>query len=414
LLSIGILADHRDEEDPYGLRPIGLPLVAGVSSSRFRNFGKGEFEFLLSFRKNRPTTANRTLAESLEIAPVKRTKFLGDLATLGALSFVTGCAASSNEMTPADPSTLYRSRHPLPSPSPSYKPSPSPSALVPSPTPTILNPTQWWGVTIDDPSNVSGLVSSLSSLPVKPIARICFDAENGPSGFTNAIAAISPVAYIMGQPFDSSDVAKTSLSTYTSMTSAYLSAFPNLTAWEVGNEVNGEWLGGTPYSGSGAATGTNNPVVAKIYAAWQLVRAAGRKTALTLYYEPSQTVTPGYDMIPWAQANIPSDMAAGLDYVLVSYYETDNNHIRPTLAQWTTIFQGLEAIFPNSYLGFGEIGMDNPATSSTLSTAESIMSYYYVLKPAVQNWIGGFFWWYFAEDCVPTSKPLWSLLDSLV
>jgi hypothetical protein len=301
------------------------------------------------------------------------------------------------------------------SPAPTLTPTTTRTAS-PSPahTPTILTSNRWWGVTIDDVRNVAGLVASLSALQAKPIARICFDAESSPSDFASAISAISPVAYIMGQPFDSLDVPKTSLSQYTATTSAFLGAFPNLSAWEVGNEINGEWLGGTPYTGSGAATGMSNPVVAKAYGAWQLVRAAGKKTALTLCYEPAQTVTAGYDMVPWATQNIPSDMAAGLDYVLVSYYETDNQGIRPTLAQWTTIFQQLQAIFPNSYLGFGEIGMDNPATSTTLAQAESIMRYYYALTPAVQNWIGGFFWWYFAEDCVPSSTPLWSVLDSVI
>jgi hypothetical protein len=340
---------------------------------------------------------------------VKRTKFLGELGTLGALGVLAGCAGGSSSLPASDSMTLAHRHRAVPSPSPSPAPAPTPAPL-----PTALTPSQWWGVTIDDPTNVSGLVAALSELKAKPLARICFDAGGGPSDFTSAISAISPVAYIMGQPYDSSDVQKTSLATYTSTTSAYLTAFPNLTAWEIGNEVNGEWLGGAPSTGSGAATGMSNPVVAKIYGAWQLVRAAGKKTAMTLYYEPPQTVTDGYDMIPWAQANIPTDMAAGLDYVLVSYYETDNQSIRPTLAQWTAIFQQLQAIFPNSYLGFGEVGMDNLATSSTLAQAESIMQYYYSLTPQVQNWIGGFFWWYFAEDCVPTSKPLFALLNSLI
>jgi hypothetical protein len=325
---------------------------------------------------------------------VKRTNFLGELGTLGTLSVFAGCAGGASSLPSSDqysPASFGR-RH--------ASPSPSAPAPTPTPVPTILTPHQWWGVTIDDPSNVSGLVTALSGMKTKPIARICFDAESAPSSFASAIAAISPVAYIMGQPFDSSDVATTSLSLYTSTTSAYLSAFPNLTAWEVGNELNGEWLGSNAQ--------------AKAYAAWQLVRAAGKKTALTLYYEPSQTVTAGYDMVPWATQNIPSDMKAGLDYVLVSYYESDNENVRPTLAQWTAIFQQLQAIFPNSYLGFGEVGIDNPATSATLAQAESIMKYYYTLTPQVQNWVGGFFWWYFAEDCVPGSKPLLPLLNSLI
>jgi hypothetical protein len=133
---------------------------------------------------------------------------------------------------------------------------------------------------------------------------------------------------------------------------------------------------------------------------WKLVHNAGHKTALTFYYEPSPGA--GYDMVGWA-ANLAKglpDMAAGLDYILVSYYETDNNDVRPTLAEWETLFTSLHNDFPNAKFGFGEIGLDNPVTSGTLSQAESIMAYYYGLQPVIPGatWVGGDFWWYWAED----------------
>jgi hypothetical protein len=107
-------------------------------------------------------------------------------------------------------------------------------------------------------------------------------------------------------------------------------------------------------------------------------------------------------------------MALGLDQVLVSYYEVDNNNVRPTLAEWTTIFQGLQTVFPNASLGFGEIGLSTPVTSATLPCAQNIMSYYYTLKPSVSKWWGGFFWWYGQQDLVPTSQPLFALLKSSI
>ena len=118
-------------------------------------------------------------------------------------------------------------------------------------------------------------------------------------------------------------------------------------------------------------------------------------------------MTSGYDMVPWTEANFASlpDMASGLSKVLVSYYETDNDNIRPTLAEWTTLFQSLATIFPNASLGFGEVGMDKPATSATLSQAESIMTYYYTLRPGVPSWWGGYFWWNAQEDSGPGHLP---------
>jgi hypothetical protein len=106
-------------------------------------------------------------------------------------------------------------------------------------------------------------------------------------------------------------------------------------------------------------------------------------------------------------------MKAGLDYVFVSYYEVDNANIRPSPEQWDALFQSLQTVFPNAKLGFGEIGMDNPVTSSDFAQAQGIMRYYYGLRPNVRHWAGGDFWWYFAEDCVPTTQPLLATLESL-
>ena len=337
---------------------------------------------------------------------MKREIFLSALSGIA----LAGCAGSGSIDSTGSLSAEARRRR---SPSPSPHPSPSAS---PSAAPSISPGGLAWGVTLDSvdgQSSFGPVVTALSSLGVRPWVRLVIDngSSAAVSNYTAAYNAISPVADIMWEICDSSYVQGTSLATYQQITSNFLAAFPNSGLWEVGNELNGEWLGGKPYS---SAVGVNNPPVAKAYAAWK--RAAGKQTALTLYYEPSQTVTQGYDMVPWAQANFASlqDMAQGLNKVLISYYETDNNNVRPTLAQWTTIFQGLRAVFPNAGLGFGEFGLSNPATSSTLSKAQSIMSYYYGLRPAVSNWWGGGFWWYGAEDLVPNSKPLFTLLKSLV
>ncbi|MGD0476087.1 MAG: hypothetical protein ABSB70_23125 [Candidatus Velthaea sp.] len=235
-----------------------------------------------------------------------------------------------------------------------------------------------------------------------PVTRVVFDRQESASYYTQAIKQFDAVGYTMGELLDSSDIGSVSVSSVLTRTNQYLSTLgSSVDVWEIGNEVNGEWLG--------------SDVPAKIHESFSAVKAAGGKTEMTLYYEPPQTVTPGYDMIPWEEntANVPSDMHAGLDYVLVSYYETDNNGIRPTQAQWNVLFSQLAADFPNAQIGFGEIGMDNPATSSNLSQAENIMQYYYGLQfPAIPRFVGGDFWWYFAEDCVPTSKPLLTELES--
>jgi hypothetical protein len=344
---------------------------------------------------------------------MKRSYFLTAIAA-GSLA---GCGASTPAVV-GDDSLLARGRrHPTPGPSPVPTPTAAPTAQPSTAPPSALA----WGVSFDSldgasSSQIASVVAMLSALPKRPWSRIVLDSGSSGTATGNyaaAIRAIAPVSSIMVELVDSSYVTGTSLAAYQQITSNFLAAFPNVDLWEIGNELNGEWLGGKSYS---SAVGLNNPPLAKAYASWKLVKAAGKKAALTLYYEPSQTVTNGYDMVTWAQRNFASlpDMAQGLDKVLVSYYEVDNANVRPSLAQWTAIFQALHVTFPNAQLGFGEIGLSNPATSSTLARAQSIMSYYYGLKPNVANWWGGSFWWYGQQDLVPTSKPLFTLFKSLV
>jgi hypothetical protein len=266
-------------------------------------------------------------------------------------------------------------------------------------------------------------VAPVKELGVKPAIRIAFNPGTSPSYYARGIARLSPIAYLMAEPVDSSEVKATSLHAYVSKFKTFLRAFPNIQIWEVGNELNGEWLGGKPYT---KAVGLQNPVVAKAYYAWQAVSSASVPTALTLYYQPPQTVTHGYEMLPWARANFASlrDMAQSLSYVLVSYYEVDNDEIRPSPAQWSRLFSKLHAIFPNAQLGFGEVGLDCPfdargkhCGSPTLAKAKSVMRYYYTLKPSLPagaHWAAGDFWWYAAEDFEPTNKPLYAYFKSLV
>jgi hypothetical protein len=55
--------------------------------------------------------------------------------------------------------------------------------------------------------------------------------------------------------------------------------------------------------------------------------------------------------------------------------------------------------------------MDNQATAATFPAAQSLLSYYYGLAIDLPYYVGGYFWWYYDEDCLPVSKPLWSTLQ---
>jgi hypothetical protein len=247
------------------------------------------------------------------------------------------------------------------------------------------------------------------------VVRIVADGSGWSASADAARAAkYQPFAAVILQLYDSSDIkaGSPSLATVTSTTNAYLANSASYNVFEIGNEVNGSpgggWLTGCPSKTQAFTAST--PCVGDYYKMWQLVHAAGKQTELTFYYEPSPSS--GYDMVGWAQhlaAAFP-DMAAGLNEAFVSYYEVDNGNVRPSLATWTSLFGSLHQSFPNAKLGFGEIGLDNPVTSGTLSQAENIMDYYYGLQPAVPGWVGFDGYWYYAEDASAIEPTLYKIV----
>jgi len=256
------------------------------------------------------------------------------------------------------------------------------------------------GVTVDDVSNLSGIVASLAALPHEPTARIVFDEGQPPSYYAQPVAAVHGVAHVLGAILDSQYVTTVSVPQYAQRTSSYLAALGgDVDVWEVGNEINGNWLGAT------------SDVVAKMTGAFDLVKAAGGRTELTLYGCSDSGAE--YDMITWVQANVPARLLTGLDYVLVSYYEGDCGAPR---TDWTGAFQQLRALFPTAGLGFGEVGYvdgsGNDIAPADEASASSYLQRYYGMQVPVPGYVGGHFWWYFAEDMVPSSKPLFGVLSA--
>ncbi len=264
------------------------------------------------------------------------------------------------------------------------------------------------GITFDNVSNDCGATSSELTAEKAlndPTVRVVFDPGSA-SCYRSAMEAFHQYGHTMGQLIDSSEMPRYTLARVRSRTSSYVSTLKSsVDIWEIGNEVNGEWLSRVTCSGGDECSAQADDVMSKVEAMYDAVTAAGGATALTLYYEPSQTVTPGYDMIPWEERYIPATMHQGLKYVLVSYYETDNDNIRPTPAQWDAIFKKLATDFPNAKVGFGEIGMDNPIKPSTLAKAEGIFNYYQTLHfPDIAQYTRAGFWWYGGEDLAPCTK----------
>jgi hypothetical protein len=60
-------------------------------------------------------------------------------------------------------------------------------------------------------------------------------------------------------------------------------------------------------------------------------------------------------------------------------------------------------------VGFGEVGLEKPAKDKP-----AYLRRYYAIRPDVPRFIGGYFWWFFTQDCVPKTKPLWPILRKAI
>lgn len=126
-------------------------------------------------------------------------------------------------------------------------------------------------------------VIALSSLPHVPTARVVFDTGESPSYYLKAIRQLRPVSYTMGELIDSSYMQHyKSVSAVQSWTSSYVNTLGSqVDIWEVGNEINGNWLS-KQWKGA--------DVMPKGEAIFDIVFAQGGKTELTFFYEESRRI----------------------------------------------------------------------------------------------------------------------------
>lgn len=248
-----------------------------------------------------------------------------------------------------------------------------------------------FGVTITDVSPLEGITQALGSLSRKPTTRVVFDAKRSANTYTAALRQISAVSYVMGELVDSVAVAELSVDAYAARTNDYLSELADLVdIWEIGNEVNGEWLGPA------------KQVSAKLEVAYSLVAAQDKPTALTLYYNEGCVQDPQHELFAWVAARVSPALRAGLDYVWVSYYEQRCHRPEP---DWGRVFARLHELFPSAALGIGGCGASDPARKA------ETLRHFYGLEVDAPSFVGGFFWWYFREDMQPASRPLWEVLN---
>ncbi|MCI5223773.1 MAG: hypothetical protein D3924_14150, partial [Candidatus Electrothrix sp. AR4] len=239
---------------------------------------------------------------------------------------------------------------------------------------------------------------ALASHTVKPTVRIVFDVGMPAAAYRSSVANINSAAFVMGELVDSFTMSSYTVQAYIDRMEEYLDGLEDIVdIWEIGNEVNGDWLGAT------------SDVIEKIENAYAAVKNRGHTAALNLYYNKSCFYNkPEHEMFTWVNTNISEEMKNGLDYVFFSYYEDDCENVVHTQAEWQEVFDALHIIFPNAKLGFGEVG-----TELADKKAE-YMRRYYSLKIKGDYFVGGYFWWYYKQDCVPKTTVLWNTLNDIM
>jgi len=52
--------------------------------------------------------------------------------------------------------------------------------------------------------------------------------------------------------------------------------------------------------------------------------------------------------------------------------------------------------------------------TQAVNKKQALLTKYYRMKVNVPAFVGGYFWWYFRQDMVPKTKPLWKTLNQLI
>ena len=274
-----------------------------------------------------------------------------------------------------------------------------------------------YGVTLDDLSNINAIVTSLTKLPYKPTVRVVFDPGTTAAEYYPALVKLHTVANVMGEIMDSYYF-PTDINTYTARTKELVYGLNgSVDVWEIANEINGEWLRQDPSGNNTTVNAEETAIGQMVAAANSIVKGVGGKTAITLYYNDDSKGNNCWEKPQdywktWPTTFLSSAVRQGADYAFFSYYPyQDCPGLSPS---WGADFSALESIFPNAKVGFGEIGTSS--TSAPTSVQTNLIKTYYPMVNTNKDpkFVGGFFWWYYAEEMVPYTKTYWSVLDQTI
>ena len=330
------------------------------------------------------------------------------IAALVVAAALTGCgedeeapvaqAATTLARTVATPSTTARPRLPT---------------GADRPLPAVFR-----GVTTDTAWNVPELTAAIRGHSVDPFVRIVLDPQPRPEAYRPAVEALRPHAYLMALLLDSTALRRFTPAQAAERAEAYVQAYGDrIDLWEIGNELNGSWVGRSP-----------EEINAKVQAAFEVVKVRHDKpVAVTLNFwsGPNCYAKPWEATLDFARG-MPGAVRRGTDVVTLSVYETACRPAqRPSEAELGDMLAALSALFPNAKLAIGETGAqgteDGLAKDPSFAKKKAIAVRSYSMHQDLrarfgERFVGGYFWWYYAEDAVPRRRrqSLWPTIDRLL
>ena len=260
--------------------------------------------------------------------------------------------------------------------------------LAGPPVPTV------WSFTLDDATNGARALRQAAMIARRNGAqgwvRIVFDPGTRPADYRQAVNEAHRLGLsVLGQPVDSSMARRLSAPAYAKRFATWVDAFPDVEAWEVGNEVNGSWLGAG--------------VVDKVTAAASYVKGhTAARTMLTLYWQLGEDDA-AHSVFTWAHVHLNPEVLALVDELGLSIYPGDN----PMGLAFERVMTTLHRLYPDQQLMIAELGYDTPDGSNLWwwgnptdpAAGKRATAAFYQAAARGAPWLqGGTYWWYFQED----------------
>jgi hypothetical protein len=274
-------------------------------------------------------------------------------------------------------------------------------------------PDTLYGITTELVTDLTALSTAVERHEQTATVRIVFQDNTPASYYQAAVADLRQHSYVMGEISDSTALANQTIAEYRARTTEYITTFgDSVDIYEIGNELNGEWVGANP-----------DEINDKVQAAYDVVKkdfaSLDLKTAITLNYWP----TTNYYALAWEDTltyaqGMPQEIRDGTDYLLLSFYEMAGDpQVRPTNQDFIDIFSSLMPLFPNAKVGMGEVGTND--ADHDRAEQIRIANRYYGMHDGVKaglgsRYVGGYFWWTYYQNCVPWNKidSFWPTIDN--